>query len=62
MKNTVVQPRTKEHLHSTGDGLGEGEVGGLGGDGAQLLPQRLRHVLGHQRMLRLDLGEVAHLG
>ena len=44
-------------LHGAGDGLGEGELGG-GGDGAgELLPQRLRHVLGHQRVLGLDLGE-----
>ena len=44
-------------LHGAGDGLGEGELGG-GGDGAgELLPQRLRHVLRHQRVLGLDLGE-----
>ena len=44
-------------LHGAGDGLGEGELGG-GGDGAgELLPQRLRHVLSHQRVLGLDLGE-----
>ena len=44
-------------LHGAGDRLGEGELGG-GGDGAgELLPQRLRHVLRHQRVLGLDLGE-----
>ena len=44
-------------LDSTGDGLGQGEAAG-GGDGpGQLLPQGLGHVLGHQGVLGLDLGE-----
>ena len=46
-------------LDGAGDGLGEGEAGGLGGDGAQLVPFLLGHVLGHQAVLGLDVGEVA---
>ena len=46
-------------LHCAGDGLGEGEAGGLGGDGAQLVPLLLGDVLGHQAVLGLDVGEVA---
>ena len=46
-------------LNSAGDGLGEGEAGGLGGDGAQLVPFLLGDVLGHQAVLGLDVGEVA---
>merc|ERR1719186_237572 len=49
-------------LNCTGDGLAQGELGGLGLKLAQLLPQRLRHVLSNKRMLRLDLREVGHLG
>ena len=50
-------------LDGAGDGLGQGEAGG-GGDGpGQLLPQGLGHVLGHQGVLGLDLGEwVRHGG
>ena len=46
-------------LDGAGDGLGEGEAGGLGGDGAQLVPLLLGDVLGHQAVLGLDVGEVA---
>ena len=43
-------------LHGAGDGLGEGEAGGGGGGAGELVPERRRHVLGHQRVLGLDLG------
>ena len=46
-------------LDSAGDGLGEGEAGGLGGDGAQLVPFLLGDVLGHKGVLGLDVGEIA---
>merc|ERR1719186_1338607 len=49
-------------LNCTGDSLAQGELGGLGLELAQLLPQRLRHVLGNKRMFRLNLREVGHLG
>jgi len=42
--------------------LGEGESGRLGLDAAQLLPLVGRDVLGHQRMLGLDLGEGGCVG
>ena len=47
-------------LHGTGDGLGEGEARGGGLVGGQGIPLLLGDVLGHQRMLRLDCGELSH--
>ena len=44
-------------LDSAGDGLGQGEPGGDGHSLGQLLPQGLGDILGHQGVLRLDLGE-----
>ena len=50
-------------LHGTSDGLGQGELAGLGHGSGQLLPQRLGHVLGDQGVLGLDLWEgVGHDG
>ena len=64
MKRMTVNPRIDcpclvVELDGAGDGLGEGEAGGLGGDGAQLVPLLLGDVLGHQAVLGLDVGEVA---
>ena len=44
-------------LHSTGDGLGQGEPAGLSHDLAQLIPDRLRHILGHQGLAGLYFRE-----
>ena len=44
-------------LHGAGDGLGEGELAGGGHGPAQLLPQGLGDILGHQGVLGLDLRE-----
>ena len=44
-------------LDSAGDGLGKGETAGGGDNTAQLLPDTLGDVLGHQGVLGLDLGE-----
>ena len=44
-------------LHSASDGLGKGEPGGGSLGPAELLPQRLGDILGHQGVLRLDIGE-----
>ena len=44
-------------LDSAGDGLGKGETAGGGDNTAQLLPDTLGDVLGHQGVLGLDVGE-----
>ena len=44
-------------LDGAGDGLGEGELRGGGHGPGQLLPDGLGDILGHQGVLRLDLGE-----
>ena len=44
-------------LGGAGDGLAQGEAGGLGDDAAQLVPLLLGDVLGHQGVGGLDLGE-----
>ena len=44
-------------LHSTGDGLGQGEPAGGSHGPAQFVPERFGHILGHQGMLGLDLGK-----
>ena len=43
--------------------LSEGETGGGGDDATELVPDGLGHVLGHERVLGLDVGEgsVGHL-
>jgi hypothetical protein len=46
-------------LDSAGDGLGEGEAGGLGDDVLNLVPSLLSDVLGHQRVGGLDDGEIS---
>jgi len=49
-------------LNSAGNGLGEGEAGGLGDDVLVFVPSLLGHVLGHQRVGGLDGGEFARHG
>jgi len=49
-------------LNSAGNGLGEGEAGGLGDDVLVFVPSLLGHVLGHQRVGGLDGGELARHG
>jgi len=49
-------------LNSAGNGLGEGEAGGLGDDVLVFVPSLLGHVLGHQRVGGLDVGEFARHG
>ena len=44
-------------LDSAGNGLGEGEAAGGGQSAAQLVPHTWGHVLGHQGVLGLDVGE-----
>ena len=44
-------------LDSAGNGLGEGEAAGGGQSAAQLVPHTWGDVLGHQRVLGLDVGE-----
>merc|ERR1719468_1479204 len=47
-------------LDSTGNSLSKGEARGGGLVLAQLIPLLLGHMLGHQRVGRLDLGEGSH--
>merc|ERR1719318_2064545 len=47
-------------LYSTGDGLAEGEPGGLGLLLTELVPEGLRHVLGNKRLLGLDFRKPRH--
>lgn len=49
-------------LNSAGNGLGEGEAGGLGDDVLVFVPSLLGHVLGHQRVGGLDVWEFARHG
>merc|ERR550519_316665 len=49
-------------LNSAGNGLGEGEAGGLGDDVLVFVPSLLGHVLGHQRVGGLDGWEFARHG
>ena len=44
-------------LHGAGDGLGQGEPRGGGLGPAELLPQGLGDILGHQGVLGLDIRE-----
>jgi len=44
-------------LDGAGDGLGQGELGGLGDDASELVPLLLGHVLGDEGVLGLDVGE-----
>jgi len=47
-------------LDGASDGLGQGEAGGLGDVGTQLVPLLLGHVLGNQAVGGLDVGEFGH--
>jgi len=47
-------------LGGASDGLGQGEAGGLGDVGTQLVPLLLGHVLGNQAVGGLDVGEFGH--
>ena len=47
-------------LDGTGDGLGQGEAGGGGLVFGELVPLLLGHMLGNQRMLRLDSWKFGH--
>jgi len=50
-------------LYSTSNGLGQGEAACLGHSSAQLLPDRLGHILCYKRMLGLDFWEwIRHVG
>jgi len=49
-------------LNSAGNGLGEGEAGGLGGDVLHFIPSLLGDVLGHQRVGGLDGGKFSRHG
>jgi len=44
-------------LNGASNGLGQGELGGLGHDAGQFVPLLLGDVLSHQRVLGLDIGE-----
>ena len=44
-------------LHSTGNGLGQGEAAGGGLGPVEFLPDWLSHILGNQGVLGLDLWE-----
>jgi len=47
-------------LNSASNGLGEGELRGLGDNAGELVPLFLGDVLGNQGVLRLDVGEFCH--
>ena len=47
-------------FNSAGNGLGQGEAGGLGDNARELVPSFLGHVLGDQAVGRLDGWEISH--
>merc|ERR1712020_494831 len=50
-------------INSAGDRLAQGESAGGSLDGAQLLPDRLSHILGHKTVLGFNIWEgVGHVG
>ena len=47
-------------FNGAGDGLGKGELGGLGDNSGELVPFFLGDVLGDQAVCGLDIGEFCH--